>query len=755
MKKLIFLPNENIVVSYSIASEQSIVDYDYSQSGFNIMLMNIDENNSRIVIELSCIANSLEYAFNISVELDNGDNCVASLYAINNEHGVFISPFSADNAFERYCEYAIQNNILTEEQAAKLFMDSFKGTVEEYVTVEYNTSSEPTTKSILLSETESAVYCGYLRWRDDNNINHPLRKVKVEIYSQEENLLTLLDTQCTNNDGYFEFEIPAETDTFIRVYAGDSNAIVKSPVLETSYYYDYDDYYDESEISYGTPAGVISTYHATFCMDNDLGKAFQISQAILTARDYAEIMMNERPSDVLVLYPYDGEIEEEYDETNKNGCYYDDVLKIINITGRYPINDNSLHSYASWDVIMHEYGHHIQNELGINKSTGGEHVFDANLCDSMKNKDKGMRLAWAEAWATVFGMQAQEYFSTYLQDIDFINDGTYDAYNFNAPHPIEENTDFKGDGCEATIIAVLWDLYDNHPETNDWIALGHRKYWNVTTYNQIKTFSDFINYFYEQYPEYTYDLGRSLSYYGMASTSPAMTNSSNVSQIISPTFTWNRQGGRDNVADQNNSFVLIILDGRGNEILRTASITSTTYSLTQSEWNEILHTCGDTYIAVVSAMQTAYPTTGPYISKISDYFTKPPVDFEVHTYTDHYSQLSSSQHIAYCECGEYVLQDHNYTDYANITDSHHTAVCVCGAVASTQEAHVATRCVSNGSSLHSIYCKCGYLISHDLHEMLIIDLRYSKCMYCGYVRDNSVPGQIIMGVEDEAETSEE
>ena len=115
----------------------------------------------------------------------------------------------------------------------------------------------------------------------------------------------------------------------------------------------------------------------------------------------------------------------------------------------------------------------------------------------------------------------------------------------------------------------------------------------------------------------------------------------------------------------------------------------------------------------------------------------------------------STTHYEECDdCGYSDYVDHNYNQLTSVSDTHHAESCACGTVVSTQEAHIATRCVSNGTSLHSIYCKCGYLISQDLHEMIIIDWRFSKCMYCGYVRDNSVPGQIIMGVEDEAETSE-
>ena len=711
-ERMYFLPDENIVVSYLIASDKNVIDYTYSQSGFNVISINIDENNhSRIIIELSCVSNMSEYTFDISFSLENDENATATLYAFRNEYGVFISPFSMDSAFEKYCKYAVQNSILTEEQAVKLFLDSCKGSVEESVTIEYASSniSEINTMS---TETNTVIYCGYLKWRGDNNVNYPLRKVKVEIYSKEGNSSTLLGTQNTNNDGYFEFIIPSETDTFVRIYAGDSNAMVKSGDLETSYYYD-------SELRYGKPAGTTATLHTTFCMDNDLGRAFQISQAILTARDYAEAMMGEMPPNVEIWYPYN------------NLCCYLDEDNVIHITGIERKNDRVPHSYASWDVIMHEYGHHIQHQLGITNSPGGKHVFYNNLCDDLDNKNNGIHLAWSEAWPTVFGMQAQEYWSTCLQDIPFINDGTYDASNFSHPYPIETQDDSnyslnnKGDGCEASIIAVLWDLYDNHHEINDTIALGHIKYWEVTTSNSSKTFSDFINYFYEQYPEYIYDIGHNLSLYGMASTKPLISNASVVSQTVPPVFTWAAQGGSDKYYNKN--FVLIFYGKFDREIFRTASISSTTYTLTQSDWNTILSACGETYTVAVSSMQTDWPATGAYISQRSDFFTKPPLDFDPHSYTHSYRQYSTNQHIAYCECGEYILQDHlifkestccslcgephthDYSDhYARETSRAHRSYCACGA--SMLSAHVVSG--SSGGALGIKLCIfCGEIVT--------------------------------------------
>ena len=113
----------------SVSSGEKIIDFSHSQNGLNVISINIDEENeNRIIAELCCIPDVHEAAFDISVTLVSGENAGSSLYAVSNEYGVFISPFSVDNAFERYCEYAIQNNILTEEQARDLFLEKYKVT---------------------------------------------------------------------------------------------------------------------------------------------------------------------------------------------------------------------------------------------------------------------------------------------------------------------------------------------------------------------------------------------------------------------------------------------------------------------------------------------------------------------------------------------------------------------------------------------------------------------------------------------------
>ena len=72
------------------------------------------------------------------------------------------------------------------------------------------------------------------------------------------------------------------------------------------------------------------------------------------------------------------------------GTYYDSVKKQINV---YRVN------YCDWDVIMHEYGHYVEDMLGFFASGGGWHYINEDLTERF-GKIVGERKAWNEGWAT-------------------------------------------------------------------------------------------------------------------------------------------------------------------------------------------------------------------------------------------------------------------------------------------------------------------------------------------------------------------
>ncbi len=129
----------------------------------------------------------------------------------------------------------------------------------------------------------------------------------------------------------------------------------------------------------------------------------------------------------------------------------------------------------------------------------------------------------------------------------------------------------------------------------------------------------------------------------------------------------------------------------------------------------------------------------------------------VNSHSLSYTYIESlNYHYEECSgCGYYNNVGHTYNQYATVSNTHHAGACACGAISSDEEAHVESFCVSQGSDIHYVYCKCGYKITEDYHEMVPINIRYSKCRRCGYIRDNNNPGFIIKGVEDEYDTCKE
>ena len=91
-------------------------------------------------------------------------------------------------------------------------------------------------------------------------------------------------------------------------------------------------------------------------------------------------------------------------------------------------------------------------------------------------------------------------------------------------------------------------------------------------------------------------------------------------------------------------------------------------------------------------------------------------------YNDHYEQYSATQHKAYCECGEYVLEDHfiamnfcqlcdaphthDYSDhYIPKTNSTHISYCICGST--SIQPHVVSAGAFSSGNKYAICLACG------------------------------------------------
>ena len=732
---------QNILVSYLIPTTDEIMEINHFEEGFNVISIEIDSNNiNRIYIELSPLTEYSTSSFSATITTSRSRKFTVRLFSINNEYGIFISPFSVDDANTKYEDYALQNGIIFEDIEYEFIngqiypIQSNEVNNENILPICLNDSVNSTTNEINTNSLTGYINVyGTLNWIDSSGVEHPLRQMKVKIYAKTSVGDVLLATTSSDNAGNYVFSSNgfgplfenSYLTIFIKIFADDDNVCVKKNL--TSVYCSEDS--QLSVISLGGSTDSSWTYIPMTVdtnldgLNSDYGKAFQIYQAIITARDYAQEMIGEMPPDVPVYYPCGNICEYNTDP-------YDYIGMAIYITGNAAEN-NYPESYESWDLIMHEYGHHVQTVVDITSNPGVPHDSSKNDADVLQNKDEGIRLAWAESWPTVFGLMAQDYYKDLLTNIDTVNNSWYTAYN-GVNYNIENNPICLGEACERSIMSVLWDLFDDANDDIDTITLGHEAFWVVTTGNQSKTFHEFIQYFYDMYPSYIDDIGKNLTYYGMATSRPRMLNSSTLSETTPPIFSWIPQGG--SVSFPNNSFVLIFYDEAGNEILRTPRVTATTYTLTQSQWNVVRNSSGDTYSVAVAAKQTDSPITGDYISWKSNSYSKS--DIHYHSYTDHCEEYSSTQHKAYCICGEYKAYDHNYTE-SIITDTSHRLACLCGYIGESEN-HYTHSYAKNTASNHYVLCECGYILGTGAHVLPAGTATIKFCIHCGQkVTNNS------------------
>ncbi len=646
-----FLPDENISVSYIVSSNYEVKSFNYTQNGFEIISATLNPANSKqIDLILECAENEFEHNLNLEITLSSNETINALLFAVKNECGSFISSISKRLAQEEYFMYALAQGIMTQSEYEAIKLEQSKGGASEVIISE-NVANTQNENNVIISENVAnaqnennistyasnvaTFFSGRLEWKDDNNITHPLQGIKVLILNRTSaTTSTILGIKHTDGNGRFShFTVSPSTSTekfniYIIAYAGNDAVSVK----ESSE--DYSIYRHVSSTQENISVGESVSFNITLNMEEDpssttdpqnyKGKAFQISQAMITANNYASTMIPsikenaEALESVSVIYPCDN-----------NNCYYSSLEDTIYINNRERQTiGNSVFpgTYAAWDVLMHEYGHHVETALNIiAPEAGGHHnieralsgysYIDENGQFVKYTKYRGLVLAWSESWATVFAIMAQNYYSSFLTNIEFVNDSIYTSYG-TSPFNLENSTYYNGESCEGSVMAILFDIYDDTVEENDTIALGHLDYWEITAGNERKHFSDFIQDFYSAYPEYIDDISHNLSKYNIAAYTPSLLpNTDNAPTII-------MHSGNSYPDYENNNFVFVFYDSEGNEVYRSEETGSKEYLLPKEIWYELSY---GTYSVVVISKQIdtiENCITGPYISEKYEVFTK-------------------------------------------------------------------------------------------------------------------------------------
>lgn len=313
-----------ISVSFLTNSESEINSISYEVIGFHVDSASIDENDPRkIDVELTCQGTSC--FLSMTAILTDETEINAHLFAIYNEQGAFISPFSEENATDRYYEYMVNNNLMTEEECVELKNEYNKQFVEETISsvpLEENAGNNSRATSAGTGNTQYKITA---YWIGDNNVSHTLEDAKVEIYDDQPINDRLLATVETSNVGVctYSFNNPDRVidlenggyDLYAKIYPSDINGLV-NVVKENGSQYCYQTQVMQN-VSTGNVHQITVKFYMTRVTSNtgsgdvsangQIGQAMQIFQALNFARKYTYMqtrsIVSETIDPVTARYP--------------------------------------------------------------------------------------------------------------------------------------------------------------------------------------------------------------------------------------------------------------------------------------------------------------------------------------------------------------------------------------------------------------------------------------------------------------------
>ncbi len=325
---------------------------------------------------------------------------------------------------------------------------------------------------------------GHIDWTDYGNNIHNARNAKVKVWNEELLYERLITEIITDENGYYETTIKnlprygtRGRGLYLDFYHETKHAVIKS----------YEDFHNITILTSDVFDENVVEQNVTFGSDL-CGQAFSIVQAA----EYASLYVNEMEGDFLP------QVVINYPATKPVGTYYDVVNKQINV---YRVN------YCDWDVIMHEYGHYVEDMLGFFAGGGGWHYINEDLTERF-GKIVGERKAWNEGWATYFSLSGQKHLSLRnlsicnQSNINFLGNDCYDDSELNRYNiKIDIKNMWRyGVGCETSVAGFLLSLADGDIHPVDNVSYGFKAVWDLMIENKITTMSDFCEHLYAKYP---------------------------------------------------------------------------------------------------------------------------------------------------------------------------------------------------------------------------------------------------------------
>lgn len=322
-----------------------------------------------------------------------------------------------------------------------------------------------------------------------------------------------------------------------------------------------------------------------------------------------------------------------------------------------------------WDVVAHEFGHAIADELSVvNSFAGGDHdgsnQYDYRANGGTYNKKKeSLNLAFNEGFGTWFGTTLLTR-SSFKGRFENVGDKTYDDTIDGNSTNLELNSEPSafGEDTEVAIHNLLWDFYDSLNEPNiratcgackDNINLGLKGVWDILNGSSIENISDFWNKALEK------SFGAKMSDFlitgdlGLAGKETALTKALDAGDTfaefgispylsapasgtelvlidkLGPTFTWEQKKTGTLALSK---FTLLLYSADKKTLVYNKSLPngSVSYQLNETDMGEInaavdnLTQVPNALIAVIMGEDdSSAPSTGPYFGNAVDLLLQP------------------------------------------------------------------------------------------------------------------------------------
>lgn len=313
----------------------------------------------------------------------------------------------------------------------------------------------------------------------------PIRYAEVRVTDPAGNLVQSTETLV---DGTFSFVVPQSSTTYtISVNSRADNNKLKASILNSP---EFNAYYSITTTVSGSASASVGTMTAT-ADGAAIGAAFNILDQFVNINDYLRTQVSTCSTTFTGCTNFDvaPKVKAYWTKGFNPGSYYNSgpvsfyvrgYSRIFILGGQNGDVDNSDTDHFDNSVILHEYGHFLEDAYFVSDSPGGSHS---------GNKIIDPRLAWSEGWGNF--IQAAVRNAANYQDSSGNVDGTtalffnLDIENATAGNDIPVSSG-EGNFREFSIARFLWDALDDtaaetvHAATDN-IKNGFPQIWAAIT----------------------------------------------------------------------------------------------------------------------------------------------------------------------------------------------------------------------------------------------------------------------------------